>query len=217
MSDETKSTGLDNAGVLWSSRSNWLLDDPPPEKNIAEIDTDSEGNARLDESGGKIIKYKQLKPLTLREELFVREYCKDFDSKRTAKALDIPHTKVLGLISRENVKAAVHKKAMDIAKASDMDQQWVLRNIRDVVERCMGDQGEGKFDPAGALRGLELVGKYFAMFTDKVEKSQTTVIRIESNVGFDVNNLVSVGSAKVIEIEKGAETPTIDYKEETDA
>lgn len=170
MSDGDEAVGLDNAGMLWSGGGDQLLDGAPPEKEVTEIDPDT----------GEV-KGKTLKPLTLREELFVREYCKSFDKKAVGKKFEMHGPAVAGMLARKNVAHAVHTRAMEIAKSMDMDENWVMRNIREVVERCMGDGLA--FDPGSALRGLELVGKRFAMFTDKKEINETKVIRIVSNVG----------------------------------
>lgn len=152
----------------------WLLDDPPPEKELVVLPDEGDADA-----GPTKPVFKQLKPLTLREELFVRDYCKDFDNKACAKRLNMSGPAVAGMLLRKHVRFAVHSRALQMAKSADMDQQWVLRNIREVVERCMD---EDHFDASCALRGLELVGKNLAMWTDRVERQDTTVIRIESNI-----------------------------------
>lgn len=149
-----------------------ILDEQPPEVNIP---------VRNEE--GEVTHFRTLKPVTLREALFVREYIKDFDNKAVGKRMGLTGPQVQGLLARKHVRAEIQRKAEEQFKTAEMDAQWVLINIREVVERCMS---EDKFDAPNALRGLELVGKRHAMFTDKVEVNQKTVIRIESNVSNDI-------------------------------
>lgn len=149
-----------------------ILDYQPEEVNIA-----------IKDENGEVTGFKTLKPVTLREALFVREYIKDFDNKAVAKRMSLTGPQVQGLLSRKHVRAEVQKKAQETFKTMEMDAQWVMTNIREVVERCMD---EDKFDAPNALRGLELVGKRHSMFTDKIEVNNKTVIRIESNVSNDI-------------------------------
>jgi hypothetical protein len=119
----------------------------------------------------------------------VREYIKDFDNKAVKKRMHLTPSQVTGLLMRKHVRAEIQKKAHEHFSVLDMDAQWVLKNIREVVERCMD---ESKFDASNALRGLELVGKRHALFTDKVEINQKTVIRIESNIGNVLDGIIDV-------------------------
>lgn len=171
MPDRNEQTGVDDAGVLWGGTGDWVLDEPLPTPEIVGEDPDT----------GEV-KFKVHKPLTLREDAFVREYCKSFNRKAVQEKFGMTSAAAAGMLQRKHVKAAVVERAAAMAKASDMDETWVMKNLREVIERCMdGD----KFDASCALRGLELVGKKFAMWTDRLQVAQTTVIRIESNVGFD--------------------------------
>ncbi|BBD08759.1 hypothetical protein [Desulfovibrio ferrophilus] len=63
--------------------------------------------------------------------------------------------------------------------AREPDEQWVVQRLVEVVERCMQSAqapassgqaaGEWKFDTAGAIRGLTLLGKNLGMFSERVE------------------------------------------------
>ena len=169
--DEEKDTA--DSGLLTAMMGVGFLDEPAPEQNKVEMVEDPD-------TGETKAVFKKLKPLTLREQMFVQEYTKDFNRDSVKKKFSMTGPQAVGMLARQHVKAAIHMRAMDIAKTADMDTNWVMRNLRDVVERCMDPE---KFDPGCALRGLELVGKRFAMFTDRTEVAQTTIIRIESNVG----------------------------------
>ena len=72
----------------------------------------------------------------------------------------------------------------------EIDADYVLTSIRDIVERCkqaepvmkydadskaMVETGEYKFDSAGALKGLDLLGKHLKLFGADEEKAQGNV------------------------------------------
>lgn len=164
----------------------WLLTEQDSPEERTEIDPDTGG-----------IIYKKIRPLVLQEELFVREYCKTYDVKKTAEKLSMKTSIIHGFLARKPVQVAVRNRALAMAKSADMDASWTLQNIREVVERCMGDSSDpnAKFDPSNALRGLELVGKSLQLFSDKSEANTNnrTVIRIESNVG-QIGQTITIGS-----------------------
>ena len=54
------------------------------------------------------------------------------------------------------------------AERTGMTQDYVLENLRTVVETCMGRTG-GEFNASGAIKALELLGKHLGMFKDRVE------------------------------------------------
>jgi hypothetical protein len=47
---------------------------------------------------------------------------------------------------------------------------YVLATIRDTVERC---ESSDSYNPQAVLRGLELLGRHLAMFTDKTVNKHT--------------------------------------------
>ena len=168
-------SGVVDPSVLWGVSGDWLLNGKTPKEEITEINPDT-----------GVVSYKKLRALTLEEDLFVREYSKSYNLRTCAKSLNITGPKANGFLMRAPVQAAIRKRALALARSADMDASWVLQNLREVVERCMGDGDDpsNRFDASNALRGLELVGKTMAMFVDKTESNMNnkTVIRIESNV-----------------------------------
>lgn len=174
MSEETERTGVENPHSIWSSRSHWLLDEPIVDQGKPEVDPLT-GETR----------FLKLRALNLQEEMFVRAYIKcGANAKATAKELDTKPSTVNGFLARRPVQAAIRRKIAQALRAADMDAGWVMANLRDVTERCMGDPGDPlmRFDPSNALRGLELIGKSMALFAEKTINENTTIIRIESNV-----------------------------------
>jgi phage terminase small subunit len=82
------------------------------------------------------------------------------------------------------IKQLQEAKEIKAKKVFDVDAEWVLNSLKSVADRCMTAEqvmvkgangmepsGEYKFDSSGANRSLELIGRHFKMFTDKVELS----------------------------------------------
>lgn len=76
-----------------------------------------------------------------------------------------PDVQASKLMALAEVQAAIEERLTRRREASELDEKWVLDRLRVVVEHCMQTD---EFDATGASRALELIGKHFAMFTDKV-------------------------------------------------
>ena len=143
------------------------------------------------------------KPLPPKQQAFVREYLIDLNASAayrragyTSGNADVTGPRLLGKVG---VAKAI-QSAMDArAKRTEITQDYVLRNIVEIGERCMQRApvmvGHGKdrkqaqefttdpetgeerladvweFDSQGALRAQELLGKHLKLFTDKTEIS----------------------------------------------
>ena len=102
-----------------------------------------------------------------------------------AKRPDVMATK---LMKRPEIAKAIEERMQRRRETIELDEKWVLDRLRTIVERCMqvepvmsrGEQTftqteDGElalaytFDAAGANKALELIGKHFAMFTDRIE------------------------------------------------
>jgi phage terminase small subunit len=125
--------------------------------------------------------------LTAKQERFVAEYLIDLNAtaayKRAGYKADghSAESAAARLLSNvevaQQVQAAMDKRSNDLG----IDAQYVLKTIRDTMERCAqavpvrdrdgGETGEYKFDASAVLKGAELLGKHLKMFTDKTELS----------------------------------------------
>lgn len=120
---------------------------------------------------------------------------------------DTARTNASKLLANTNIQAAIKEKADERLNEIDIDTKYIIGNIKEVTERCMqkkpvmvfnkeigeykqveeelfdsegnpaGTTGVWQFNSQGALKGLELLGKYKSLFTDKVEANvkQTTI------------------------------------------
>lgn len=130
------------------------------------------------------------KGLTPKQQAFVAEYLVDLNGSAaarragySAKNADKIASELLGKTRvREAIAAAMEERS----KRVEIDADYVLKNLLEIVERCMqrapvlhkGEQvvdEEGNsvwcFDGKNAIRALELLGKHKGMWTDKVEMS----------------------------------------------
>jgi len=128
--------------------------------------------------------------LTAKQAAFVKEYLVDLNgtqaairagfSEKTARIkasqlMDLPHV-------AEAIEAEMAKRE----QRTEITQDYVLLGLKEVAERCLqrapvmaGElqerDEEGRhvwqFNPAGANKAFELMGKHLGMFKDKVEHS----------------------------------------------
>lgn len=127
--------------------------------------------------------YEQLKPWIQR---FVDAYVANAHAPDAAKAYRIARPTIKAanvaackLMARPEVQAAIAERLVRRREVSELDEKWVLDRLRKIHERCMQEEpvldregnptGEFRFDSTGAIRSAELIGKHFAMFTDRVE------------------------------------------------
>ena len=77
------------------------------------------------------------------------------------------------LSGNEKIRGRVQELQKAAAARVEVDQAWIMGKLREVAERCMGDE----MNPAGANRALELIGKQLGMF---VELSKREVVGADS-------------------------------------
>ena len=128
------------------------------------------------------------KGLTPKQQAFVAEYLVDLNGSAaarragySAKNADKIASELLGKTRvREAIAAAMEERS----KRVEIDADYVLKNLLEIVERCMqrapvfhkGEQvvdEEGNsvwcFDGKNAIRALELLGKHKGMWVEKQE------------------------------------------------
>lgn len=131
--------------------------------------------------------------LTPKQQRFVEEYLIDLNatqsairagySERTAKSIGQEN------LTKPDIQKAIQEAQSKLTERTEITQDYVLTNIKKVIERCMqqeavqardgspllveGPEGDlaclFEFKETGALKGLELLGKHLGMFKEKIE------------------------------------------------
>lgn len=126
-----------------------------------------------------------MKTLTERQQRFVRFYAVSLEASQAAKAAGYSerNPKQIGhkLLQRVRIQLAIQEHLSRKRDQVEVTEAYVIRNLRENVERCMQAvpvlDKEGKptgmyrYDAAGANKGLELLGRHLAMFTDNLKVS----------------------------------------------
>lgn len=145
--------------------------------------------------------------LTPKQQRFVEEYLTDLNA--TQAAIRAGYSKrsanVTGarLLTNDSVSHAIAEAQAKRSARVEIDQDWVLRNLQAVFERCMEAEpvmtfdreerrmvqavdGQGRsvwqFDSTGANRALELIGKHLGMFTDRLRLSGDVGVKIIDDI-----------------------------------
>ena len=99
---------------------------------------------------------------------FVRQYLIDFDVKRAALEAGYKPANAReqgdGLLRHPDVQRVMQMEMEERLKESRRNEDDVLRDIQDV-----GKEAREKGDLKSCLRALELEGKHYCMFTEKVQ------------------------------------------------
>lgn len=123
------------------------------------------------------------KKLTPKQDRFCREYVIDCNGTQAAiRAGYSPKTaneQASRLLANVSVSRRVHELQGKVAEKCEITAEYVLNGLREVAERCMEakpvldreghETGEFTFNPSGANKAFELLGKYLKLFTDKHE------------------------------------------------
>lgn len=114
-----------------------------------------------------------VKKLTPRQEVFVKEYLVDLNAKNAATkagySKKTANAQGCQLLDNPKVKAQIDKEMGKRAARVEISQDYVLQSIKDTIEAA---RQTGK-DHGSVLKGLELLGKHLAMWTDKKEVKST--------------------------------------------
>ncbi|WNS74245.1 terminase small subunit [Bacillus sp. DTU_2020_1000418_1_SI_GHA_SEK_038] len=138
--------------------------------------------------------------LTDKQELFVQEYLLDLNA--TQAAIRAGYSKIsakeIGYenLTKPHILARIEELQSERSEKLQIDQEWVLRRLVQISDRCMTTEpvmafdyesksmvetGEYQFDSHGANKATELIGKHLGMFKDKLELSGD----LEINVSLD--------------------------------
>ena len=148
-----------------------------------------------------------------KQEIFIREYLKDFNGTRAYKEAYGTDDKTSAsnawrLLRNADIQKAIQEQADKRLEKAEVDVEYIIGNIKEVIERCMQkkpvmyfdkvdkeykqetvmvehedgtktNEGVWTFDCSNTLRGLELLGKYKNIFKENVD------INVSTNGKFD--------------------------------
>jgi len=149
------------------------------------------------------------KELNEKQKMFCLEYLKDFNGTRAYQTVywwssDSARRQASRLLTNVHIQDFLKVKTDNIADKLWLSAEWVLKNLKDVAEKCMEAQpvtfknwkqvttyvedenwdevkaSVWRFDSAWANSALEKIWKYFKMFTDKVETEWSVNINVIS-------------------------------------
>ena len=131
--------------------------------------------------------------LTAKQQRFIDEYLVDLSathaatragySKKTARQMGSEN------LSKPYLLHEIIQRQKQVRKESELSESWVLERLEELAERCLQHRAvfdsrgrpvyvetpEGDlapaytFDSTGAKGALELIGKHYAMFTDRIK------------------------------------------------
>lgn len=104
-----------------------------------------------------------------RERTFARVYVQTGSLREAAEAAGYRHDGGADLLARPQVQQILSEVREQTTQTISETVERVLTDLRIVADSCMTPDENGKIDAAGANKALELIGKYLAMFTDRVE------------------------------------------------
>jgi phage terminase small subunit len=165
------------------------------------------------------------RPLTVKQQRFVEEYCIDWNAARAARdagysqdsAKQIAHE----LLTNPYLQQAIEARKVEIAAHVGISQEWAIGRLRDMVETCgqkipvKGEDGVTKYvDSAGLGKSLEMVGKHTGIFeADNSQKDgglSINIVQLGTN-GNDNKGLASSGTATIVQDD--SPTPCIEGKQ----
>jgi len=127
------------------------------------------------------------KKLTAKQNKFIDEYMVDLNGRAAAKRAGYSK-KSASVIACENLtkpymKAAIEKKKQALAEACGITVKEVVDGLREVADRCLqkkkaeDGQPADKFEPSGANKAYELLGRHLGIFEkDNVQSKPEVVI-----------------------------------------
>ena len=130
--------------------------------------------------------------LTPKQKLFVKYYIKTLNATESARLAWYSHKSANEIwhenLTKPSIRAEINKSLHKKMEKADIDGQWVIDNLVDIVEKCTqkkkikfpkkikDDDGNltdieyidvyGGYDPNGANTALDKLGKYFQLFRD---------------------------------------------------
>lgn len=148
-----------------------------------------------------------MRKLTPRQERFVQEYLLDLNATQAAVRAGYKEKTAYSqgqrLLKHVEIQVALQKAFQKREKRTEITQDWVLTNLKNVAERCMQAEslidregnptGNWRFDAHGANKALELLGKHLGMFNTDIkvviEKYNEVLVSVLDEVSPEMRRL----------------------------
>ena len=108
--------------------------------------------------------------MTDKQKAFVDEYLVDLNASAAARRAGYSErtagAEAVKLMGKPEIQAAISEAKAERSRRTEITADYVLNNLRNIAERCMIEED---FNPAGANKALELLGKHLGLWTDKQE------------------------------------------------
>jgi phage terminase small subunit len=115
--------------------------------------------------------------LTGKQKLFVNEYLVDLNATQAAMRAGYSEKTARSqgqrLLTKADVQALTSQCIDSQIERTEIDADYVLKTIRETVERCK-ETGNAN----GVLKGCELLGRHLKLFTEKIENTDKIVLMI---------------------------------------
>lgn len=125
--------------------------------------------------------------MTPKKRRFIQEYLIDLNGTQAAiragYARSGAHTEANRLLANPEIKVMIEEGQRKMAEKAEVTQEYVIRELKEVVARCMD---RDNFNPKDANKALELLGKHIGMFKDE----PSSVVAIQNNVQGSVKRIV---------------------------
>lgn len=109
--------------------------------------------------------------LTPKQERFVAEYLVDLNA--TAASIRAGYKEKTAaqmgykLLQTPKVQAAIQEAQADLAKRTEITQEYVLKKLKEIADKEAGDYQDSPLKYSSKIRALELLGKHLGIFEPK--------------------------------------------------
>lgn len=118
-----------------------------------------------------------MKKLTVKQELFVKEYLVDLNATQAALRAGYAPTRAKEQgyqnLKRKAIAEEIQKHMDARSDRTLVSADWVLSTIKDTTNELLTDKEK---NAANIFKGCELLGKHLKLFTDKHEVSVKTTL-----------------------------------------
>ena len=104
----------------------------------------------------------------IQHQKFVAAMIGKTDPKAAARAAGLPVATGNQLLAIPEIAGQIEDGISEAAKMAGVSRGWVIAKLKQIVDKCMGQDDETEWDASGATRALELIGKHLKLFGDDV-------------------------------------------------